>query len=265
MTGSVGPELRQARERAHLSLQDLSARTKIRASLLDAIEREQFDRLPAGLLTRGFLRAYAREVGLDPESVVRQYVSEFGTEQMPTNTRPEPEPESEWGPIPAGRAKWAFVVPAIPLALAALFFLRVQPRDAAPPELPDVPAAVATGGELVSEVGIAKTSRGIPAPSDAGAPVVLADGDGRGFHLEIHPAAVVWIEAEADGKRVLYELVQPGERRSIDVQSELTMHIGDAAAFTYSINGVPGRSLGRPAQVRDVRMTAANFTSFQAQ
>lgn len=231
------------------------------------MEREAFDQLPAGLLTRGFLRAYAREVGLDPESIVRRYISEFDPDRSTRHTLldPEAEPEPEqWDPPPANHAKWAFVIPAIPLALAAVFFIRVQgPRTVAPP---DIPAPVATAGKQIDLVAVDQASHDItPPPAVAAAEVApLREADGR-FQIEIHPAGVVWVEAVADGKRVLYELLEAGERRSIDVDTELTMRIGDAAAFTYSINGVPGRALGPPAEVRDIHLTTDNYTTFQVQ
>ncbi|HXH07271.1 MAG TPA: helix-turn-helix transcriptional regulator, partial [Vicinamibacterales bacterium] len=84
----LSQRLRQAREQAGLSLADLSARTKIRVSHLDAIERGAFDRLPGGIFTRGYLRAYAREVGLDPEAVVRDYLAEHAGTMA--------EPGGEW-------------------------------------------------------------------------------------------------------------------------------------------------------------------------
>src|SRR5437016_2411394 len=73
----VGNQLRQAREQHGISLTELSDRTKISQPNLRAIERDDFDRVPGGLFTRGFLRAYAHEVGLDPEPLVQQYLEEF--------------------------------------------------------------------------------------------------------------------------------------------------------------------------------------------
>src|SRR5262245_8773801 len=70
----VGTELREAREKHGLSLKDIAARTKIREALLFAMERNEFTQLPSGLLARGFFRAYAAEVGLPPETIVRKYV-----------------------------------------------------------------------------------------------------------------------------------------------------------------------------------------------
>ncbi|MBI3047963.1 MAG: DUF4115 domain-containing protein [Acidobacteria bacterium] len=258
MTGTVGMELRQARERARLSLQDLSARTKIRATLLDAIEREAFERVPGGLLTRGYLRAYAREVGLDPEAIVRQYIAEFEPDRAAPE-RPPPQ-ETEWEPQPGGRARWAFLIPAIPLALAAIFFLRVQ-RPAGPVAA-DPAAPIGTTGQPVGAVEVEQEALEPPPtvepPAATPAPPPIAEG----LRLEIHPASVLWVEAAADGTPVLHELVEAGERRRIDAETEITMRIGDAAAFAYSINGLPGRTLGGSGEVRDIRITRDNYETF---
>lgn len=252
MTGSVGTDLRHARERACLSLHDLSARTKIRVPLLEAIEREQFERLPAGLLTRGYLRAYAREVGLEPEAIVRQYVDEFEPERLAQPQRRE-LPETEWDPEPAARTRWAILTPVIPLTLAALFFLLMnRPGEMAPPlSVSPVPA--------ITPVGTA----GQP-PADAvvtGATNTLAPVTER-LRIEIHPTGLTWIEASVDGTQVLYELVDAGVRRTFEAEREIALLIGDASAFAYSINGTRGRSLGGPGEVRDIRITRENYQEF---
>ncbi len=61
-------DLRHARERLGLSLRDIAERTKIRTSILGAIENNEVDHLPPPIFTRGFVKAYAREVGLDPQA-----------------------------------------------------------------------------------------------------------------------------------------------------------------------------------------------------
>ena len=71
----LGSELRHARERLGLSLDDIAERTKIRAATLRAIEHDDFDRLPPPIFTRGFLKAYAREVGLDPDGVANRFAA----------------------------------------------------------------------------------------------------------------------------------------------------------------------------------------------
>jgi cytoskeletal protein RodZ len=73
----LGTELRQARERRGMSLAVLAGSTKIGVANLQAMERGDFGRLPGGVFTRGFLRAYAHEVGLDPQETVENYLAEF--------------------------------------------------------------------------------------------------------------------------------------------------------------------------------------------
>ena len=73
----VGAALREARERRGISLEELARTTKIGVATLRALERNQVDHLPGGIFLRGFLRAYARQVELDPEDTVRRYLAQF--------------------------------------------------------------------------------------------------------------------------------------------------------------------------------------------
>ena len=74
---NAGVELRLARVKKGLTREDVSARTKITPAILEAIEDEQFERLPAVIYLRGFLRSYASEVGLQPSAVVDRYLAEW--------------------------------------------------------------------------------------------------------------------------------------------------------------------------------------------
>jgi transcriptional regulator with XRE-family HTH domain len=74
---SAGVNLRLAREQRGLSREELSARTRISAQVLQAIEDCQFDRLPPLLYLRGFLRSYATEVGLPAGATVERYLAQL--------------------------------------------------------------------------------------------------------------------------------------------------------------------------------------------
>jgi ribosome-binding protein aMBF1 (putative translation factor) len=63
-----GEALRAAREARGLSIQDLTRTTKIAGATLVALEHNELEKLPATIFTRGFVKAYAQEVGLDPEA-----------------------------------------------------------------------------------------------------------------------------------------------------------------------------------------------------
>ena len=73
---TVGERLREARERQKVSLHAIAERTNISVRFLDAIEKGQFDKLPGGIFTRGFIRSYASQVGLDPDAAVEQFLSD---------------------------------------------------------------------------------------------------------------------------------------------------------------------------------------------
>ncbi len=75
----VGLELRHAREGRGISLQQVAASTKIAAAVLESLERGDFKRLPGGIFSRAFVRSYALEVGLDPDTVVAKFVAELAS------------------------------------------------------------------------------------------------------------------------------------------------------------------------------------------
>ena len=76
---TAGSLLKEAREFSSYSLEELSKRTKIREEYLRAIEEDSYDILPSGSFIRGFLRSYAHEVGVNPETIVATYRRDFGT------------------------------------------------------------------------------------------------------------------------------------------------------------------------------------------
>jgi len=69
----IGRTLRETRERLGLTLEEAERTIRIRASLLGALERGEFDSLPSATQARGFLHNYAEFLGIDPEALLRQY------------------------------------------------------------------------------------------------------------------------------------------------------------------------------------------------
>lgn len=78
-----GEVLTEAREKAGFSVVDLAARTKIPPPMLEAIERDEYHRLSDPLYVRSFLRAYAVEVGLDPDEVLDLHARATGARAAP--------------------------------------------------------------------------------------------------------------------------------------------------------------------------------------
>jgi cytoskeleton protein RodZ len=89
----IGPTLRDARNRRKLDLSEVEAAIKIRVRYLQAIENEEWDVLPGGAYTRGFIRTYASYLGLDGDRLVDDYRSvaaPHGGERVPSRVEPVP-------------------------------------------------------------------------------------------------------------------------------------------------------------------------------
>jgi cytoskeleton protein RodZ len=88
---SFGEKLRKEREQRKITLDDISSTTKISTRMLRALEDEHFDELPGGVFNKGFVRAYARHIGLDEEQAITDYLD--ATNQTPSATTPVTVPE----------------------------------------------------------------------------------------------------------------------------------------------------------------------------
>src|SRR4029078_1018588 len=80
--GTLGSSLREARERRGVSLREIANATKISVSVLEALERTDISRLPGGIFGRAFVRSYAIEVGLDPETTIQEFIAQFPQESV---------------------------------------------------------------------------------------------------------------------------------------------------------------------------------------
>jgi transcriptional regulator with XRE-family HTH domain len=72
-----GPRLRQERERQKISLSSIAADTKISITLLEGLERDDVKRWPTGIFRRSFVRSYAQAIGMDAETVLREFQERF--------------------------------------------------------------------------------------------------------------------------------------------------------------------------------------------
>lgn len=233
---TVGDQLATARSKRGLSLEQLATRTKIPITGLRALEGGQYEQLPAPIFTRGFIHAVALEVGLDPEVLVHQFEGE----------RPHaPEPPSREAPATddwsAPTFKPSLNVAASAFALLALvawiWIARDPPAErvtrAAPPPTP-VAAAPPVG-----------TVGTLPGATQSG-----------GLALELSAGRECWVSLSADGERVIYRLLQPGERATVRARERVLLRIGDAGALSISVNGGPLQATGADGEVRTMTLTA---------
>jgi cytoskeletal protein RodZ len=73
---SFGEELKRERELRGISLREVAENTKVNLRYLSALESNEFEHLPGGVFNRGFVRAYAQYIGVDPDAMVDAYTLE---------------------------------------------------------------------------------------------------------------------------------------------------------------------------------------------
>src|SRR6185312_3713329 len=74
MPDSFGARLRERREQQQVALSTIAEQTKIKVSLLEALERDDVSHWPAGIFRRAFIRTYAHAIGLEPDVVVKEFL-----------------------------------------------------------------------------------------------------------------------------------------------------------------------------------------------
>jgi cytoskeleton protein RodZ len=105
----IGDALRSARERRGLTIVDVQAQTMIRAKYLRALEAEDWDALPSAAYVKGFLRTYARLVGIDADALVDEYRRQVEAKLEPPHLLPFGDPVLEGREPPPGleeRRRW---------------------------------------------------------------------------------------------------------------------------------------------------------------
>jgi cytoskeleton protein RodZ len=94
MSLTLGEKLRQAREARKITISEVAEQTRISALYLESIENNDYRGLPGGIFNKGFVKSYAKYVGLDEQEALRDYaqlISEQGEDKIEEtkNYRPE--------------------------------------------------------------------------------------------------------------------------------------------------------------------------------
>jgi cytoskeletal protein RodZ len=136
MEANIGEQLRQAREGRGIPLREISDQTRISMHYLEAIESNDYKRLPGGIFNRSFVKAYARYVGYDEKEAIEgytRYMRDSGDTGEEVSTTPYHS--KVYTDVPATRSPvltvvLAIVILAIVTALALGLVYWVQRRSA---------------------------------------------------------------------------------------------------------------------------------------
>lgn len=246
---SFGEDLRKEREIRGISLREIADATKISKRFLEALERNDHKTLPAPVFTRGFVREYAKYVGLNAEELVNRYnfaaADDDRIEKPPTVAKYPQTPVKDISPkpppkrgIPSGPRVDRNVITALlmiaALTVVAWWAVQYKKRER---EL-----------EISARVPLRQAKPALPVTPPPEPPVALVDD--AVLRLTVHATARSWVTLEADGRTVLNAEMDAGERQAFDASEQFRFRtVGNAAGLSLTLNGTKVPRMGDVGEV----------------
>ncbi len=239
---AAGAELRAAREAKGLSRQHIAEVTKISSRTLEAVERGDYSQLPGGIFMRSFVRTYAREVGLNPDAVLRAFLAECPPEVADI---PSASPAFIDGPRQPSTldslpwARFAAAAALVMIIVGSAYAYLSRPQDDA------------------------RRERAASAKAHAVSPSPVATS-GASLAIDLTAVAPCWLAVAVDGQTSRMRLLARDESMAFRADHELTVKVGDGAALRVTVNGQLLRALGNPGQPVTVSITPDNYRQYLA-
>jgi cytoskeleton protein RodZ len=216
---SIGSELTTARERADMTIEQLSAATRIRTGLLIAMEADDFSRCGGNFYARGHIRAIARVVKADPAPLIASFDAEQAVEEE--KSRREERAASKGPNLRPARPRWAVVV-------GAILFTLPSDIEANASKTATTTATVTTPTPKPTPKPTVK-----PKPKPTKKPPVLKTvltltAKGNGTYLTVR---------DKKGNRLFQGHLGSGIAQSVTSLSDIRITVGNPANLIVTLNG----------------------------
>lgn len=275
---SFGPYCKHVREKQGVSLDQLGKLTRIQPVYLDALEKERFAELPAQVFVRGFVRTYARCLGVDEKDALRRFVDAshgFYQQDQEELERVHLQKERER----KGKRNRNLVILITAVLLIGLAFLlpkehqtvRSVPKKIAeetsspttstalPPSSPSNPSTPAQPMQPKSKSPTVAPSSSQPAITTSpikGESVVaekpLESTDSvplKPLVLELEATDMTWVVVQSDEEAPHEALLQPGQKVSWHATKQFVLTLGNAGGVQVKLNGQSRGPFGQSKEV----------------
>jgi cytoskeleton protein RodZ len=289
LMGSFGENLRREREMRGVTLEEISAATKISVRFLKSIENEDFSKLPGGLFNRSFVRAYARYLGLEEDTLLAEYQlaakakGEVDVTRLSFPVSHSPRPRSSRSTwigaaaavvlLVAGYAIWRYSRGPTPAERPEARQAAVQPnapnpattsnaqKPASPVGTPPPAAATAPPPSTSSSVGAQAENQpttqppaATPAPPGAQSQEQPNPDYANNLVLQIATTERSWVAIDADGKTIMQGIMNPNEVKTFKAKESFDVLTGNARGMVLTLNGQTLKPLGREGEVKSVHL-----------
>jgi cytoskeletal protein RodZ len=250
--GYIGEQLSTARRELGLTTKEVAERLRMRRMFVEALEREEWATIGEFVYVRGFLKNYARLLGLDAAAVAQQLSNEYA----PEIAAPRPTLESLAGSglssvrseNEIGSRAWFPWVLGSLTAIAALLVVMVGISVVGLFSSANKRANDAT--QTAAQTSTTSTTQ-IPGAATLTETTSDAQGRDNGVNLRLQLTDRSWLSVTVDGKRVVYETLPAGTIRDFHGVREITLRAGNAGGVVAKIDGKDLGKLGQAGQVQD--------------
>ena len=257
----VGDILRREREKQGLSIADIEKGTSIRGLYIDYIEQGNITDLPGLVYAKGFVRNYAKFLGLDTESLVQQFAEENGSTPAPAVPEPEAPPrrislsnvgdeslsQISIGDSPSSSYAGIFGK----LAAGIIVLVALVGGGAALISALNTPAKETVAAPPV------KTEQPAPAPpaTEKAASDAARAANADGVHVGATFTDSCWTEVRVDGKSVFEGLIEKGKTENWQGKESVDIRAGNAGALDVTFNGKKLGIFGNKGEVVERHFT----------
>jgi cytoskeleton protein RodZ len=268
---SFGEKLRLEREKRKISLEQISASTKIGTRMLQALEEDKFNQLPGGIFNKGFVRAYSHFIGLDEDQTVAEYLQASG-DAPPVRTEIGPDEDEarsheenirrldSISDTPSRPLPWGLFAALLLFIALALSLWTHRQRERAKQSVQPAPAittaplpAVGGGAPIKTDSKDAnRTGASItksPTPVSTSGETASAAAPGQ-FTVTIQAREDCWISITADGQATASELLAAGTARTIRGRKEIAVKAGNAGGIDFRFNDKKIKIGGESGEVK---------------
>lgn len=239
--GSFGERLKRERELREVTLAEITSATRIGPRFLEALENEDWEKLPGGVFNRGFVRSVARYLGLDEEALLGEYDLAHGAQVQAAAERPEKGIPAvpRWFPVVVLLGILVVLAGAI---AGGIYAWRRYSANRATKQSLDVPQQAApANGSSASGAGLPTNpveaqSAGTPGARPAPPPLDLFVSLSATTHMRIL----------ADGKVLFDGELASGENRHFSAKESFEVSAANSSAVLLELNGQTMPPLGAP-------------------
>ena len=250
---SIGETLAAARRQKGLSTQDVADTTRIRRTVVEAIERDDYGLCGGDVYARGHIRSIAKVVGIDPAPLLADFQSGHQDDAPSVRTIFEADKAAK----PERRPNWSAAMGAVLVLLVAVGIFQAS-RGGDDGDGDDVTAGQTTSPSTdASPSESAAASPTVPAP----APTLVAEvPPGVSVRLTVN-GGTTWVSAVAGETEVFEGLVHTGEVKDFGDPTRVKLVLGNAGVANLFVNGKDLGTAGGQGEVVTVTFVPGDPTA----